>query len=406
MLIREPLVHATYYYLREGSGESSARGYERHTIFVEDAHRMLQSVAGWLAMPAPTLPAIAQWEAPAPSEAVQVMQMGELRGQTNAYAWMAVYVLRNMLLLNVAISRAGEHEQTVWPMLEEALGRSPTTPTWLHTARYWCGVAPRPPIELEHDHLTPMQTPFGVLCRGQSAASHVLVYPDARTEQRANAFLNSLAMKLDWYPVQAHYCLESYEDHVSSSARAQRDALDKVSQAVQPRKTQNGGDRPGSLAALHSRLSTLETAHDYALNDLAATEQAAREMQNLAAGYRLKLMECGLWDAAPTVWQSQVAELELLHARIAADVRYIETTARRMEILLDTLQTRVMLLNADRERWLAYVVAAFGVALLAVLVVDTSLTRVLLRLVALAVVAGIVWMAWQMWQRRGGDTAA
>jgi hypothetical protein len=40
-----------------------------------------------------------------------------------------------------------------------------------------------------------------------------------------------------------------------------------------------------------------------------------------------------------------------------------------------------------------------GLSLLAVLIADTSLTRVAIRLVALAVVAGIVWLAWQSWLR-------
>ncbi len=135
-------------------------------------------------------------------------------------ALLGAYALRNMLLLRVIVMRSGDHEQTVWPMLDEILSGTPTTPSWLHTTRYWCGVAPRPPEDLEQERLQAIKTAFGVLCLGNGTRPHVLVYPDARTESRANIFLSSLAAELDWYTVQARYRREALrESRVGGRAR-------------------------------------------------------------------------------------------------------------------------------------------------------------------------------------------
>ena len=53
MLIREPLVHATYYYLHEAPGDSPARRQDRHAAFVEDVQRIQNALTGWLSMSAP-----------------------------------------------------------------------------------------------------------------------------------------------------------------------------------------------------------------------------------------------------------------------------------------------------------------------------------------------------------------
>ena len=45
MIIREPLVQATYYYLREAPGDSPARRQDRHQTFATDVYRTLQSLS-------------------------------------------------------------------------------------------------------------------------------------------------------------------------------------------------------------------------------------------------------------------------------------------------------------------------------------------------------------------------
>jgi hypothetical protein len=397
MMIREPLVQATYYYLREAPGDSPARRQDQHEAFVTDVYRTMQSLSGWLALTVPDMPTISVWEAEPPHHVQPLMETGVLEGRTNASAQLGAYALRNMLLLRVVVSRSGDHEQTVWSMLNETLSNTPTTPSWLHTTRYWCAVAPRPPEDLEQERLQPVKTAFGVLCLGNEMHSHLLVYPDARTQSRANAFLSTLAPELDWYPVQARHRREAYESHASTAVRNQQRALDQVTQAAQTWTTPAG--RIQALTPLHAELDALEAVYADMLADLQTTNAAAQGMHTLAAEYRLMLMQHGLWDAAPTVWQAQVAALEETQAQIEADVQHIDTTLRRIELMIGMNQTRATLLQGERERFLIYLVSLLGLALLAVLIADTSLTRMAIRLAALAVAVGIVWGGWQAWLR-------
>jgi hypothetical protein len=399
MIIREPLVHATYYYLRESPGESPARRHDRHEAFVSDTRRILRSISGWLALPEPLLPELPIWNVDAPSCAHELMQTGELQGRINASAWLYAYVLRNMLLLRVVVARAGEYEQTVWPLLDESLGEPPTTPSWLHVTRYWCGLAPRPPEDLEQDRSLPIHTPFGVLCLGQAQVSHLLVYPDARTEQRASSFLEILAPELDWYTVQARYCLDRYENHASTLARARQYALDQVVQSMQSGPKPDERHRLNSLAPLRAELGSLEAAYRDALTDLDVTGASAQELQQLSAGYHLKLMQSGLWDAAPSVWQAQIGQLTQVRTQLEADMQHINASLRHMNLMIQTLHIRIALLQGERDRLLIYLIAALGLAILAVLVADTNLGRVAIRLLALAVVVGLVWIGWQVWLR-------
>lgn len=398
MLIREPLVHAVYFYLREAPGDNPDRRRDRHAAFVSDTQRMLQSVSGWLAMAPPAIPEIPVWHSAPPHSPQPIMQTGELQGKTNASAWLTAYALRNMLLLRVVVSRPGEHDVNVWSMLDESLGNAPTTPSWLSTTRYWCGLAPRPPEDLEHDRLMPIKTPFGVLLLGQAHTPHLLVYPDARTEHRATQFLRSLASQLDWYTVQARYSLEQYENRVTNVTRTQQQALEQVSQSVQA--WWNVGRRPDrlrSLAPLHNQLDTLEKTYEHVLSDLAATRGAAQQVRGLMAEYRLTLMQSGLWDAAPSVWEAQVDSLSSIQGQIEADVAYIDTMLRRTDLMIRGLQTRIALLQGERERLLVYIIAVLGMSILAVLVADVSLSRMVIRVLALAFVMGVVWTAWQTW---------
>lgn len=397
MNIREPLVHATYFYLREAPGDSPARRLERHESFVADARHRLQSLAGWLAMPEPTLPPIPAWETEGPAQLQPLMQTGQLAGRTNASALVAAYALRNMLLLRVIIARAGEHDQTVWSMLDAALGESPATPSWLHTARYWCAVAPRPPEDLEHERLQPVKTPFGVLCLGQDEQPHLLVYPDARTESRANVFLGSLAAQIDWYAVQARYRLDAYMDRASNATRQQQQALDRVAQVAH---WGDGTEQRLLLGLLHTELDMLELTYRDMLADLSATRAAAQDVRALIAGYRAALMRHGLWDAAPTVWEAQTASLAAMHSRIDADVQYVDAALRQVELVMRIMQTRISLSHGAREQVLVYLVGVIGFAALAVLVADTNLARLAVRLVALVVAAGIAWGGWRMGRSR------
>jgi hypothetical protein len=397
MIIREPLVQATYYYLREAPGDSPARRQDRHQTFVTDVNRTLQSLSNWLALTAPEMRAIPVWEAEPPHSIQPLMDSGVLEGRTNVSALLGAYALRNMLLLRVIVMRSGEYEQTVWPMLDERLSAVPTTPSWLYTTRYWCGVAPRPPEDLEQERFQAIKTAFGVLCLGSETHPHLLVYPDARTETRANQFLGSLAAELDWYTVQARYRRDVYESHASAVVRDQRRAIEQVTHTSQAWTAPAGQMRP--LMPLHGDLDALEAAYADMLADMQTTSAAAQDMRALAAEYRLKLMQNGIWDAAPTVWQAQVAYLEEAYTRIEADVQHIDATLRRIELMIGTIQARATLLQGERERFLIYLVGLLGIALLTVLVVDTSLSRMAIRLVALAVVAGVVWGGWRRWLR-------
>jgi hypothetical protein len=309
-------------------------------------------------------------------------------------------VLRNMLLLRVVIMRAGDHPQTVWSMLDEALGDAPTTTlSWLHTARYWCGVAPRPPEEFEQDRQRAIKTPFGVLCLGGATTPHLLVYPDARTEKRAGAYLKSLAAQLEWYPVQARFRLQRYTDYAANAARNQQRALEQVTRSAQFWSVPQDEHRLRSLNPLQVDLDMLESTYASVLSDLTATRGAAQEVRALMSEYRLQLMQSGLWDIAPSVWEAQVAGLAGVQAQIEDDVQHIDSTLRRLELLIQMLQTRVSLLQSERERVLIYLVALLGLAVVAVLVADTSLTRMGMRLLALAAVVAGVGFAWQRWLR-------
>jgi hypothetical protein len=284
-------------------------------------------------------------------------------------------------------------------MLDESLGNPPAAPTWLHTTRYWCAVAPRPPEDLEQERSLPIKTPFGVLCLGQGGTPHLLVYPDARTENRASMYLGSLASQLDWYPVQSRYQIREYDNRVSGSVRNQQNALETVAHSIQDWSAPGIQKRLRSLAPLQTGLNMLELSYEHVVEDRATTEAVTQHLQSLVLEYRLTLMQSGLWDAAPTVWQAQVDQLELIHTRLETDLRYIDATLHRVELMVQTVQTRAMLLQGERERLLVYMIAAFGIAILAVLVADTSLGNVLVRLLALVIVAAVVWIGWQRWLR-------
>ncbi len=400
MLIREPLVHATYYYLRETPGDSPARREDRHAAFVEDVERIQNTLTGWLSMPEAVSLLIAPWEGEGPPTAQPLMKAAELRGQVNASAWLQAFVLRNMLLLRVVLLRAGEHEQTAWTMLDEALGMPPTLPSWLQTVRYWCGMAPRTPEDLEQERSLPIKTPFGVLSLGHGETPHLLVYPDQRTETRANSFLRSLAPQLDWYPIQARYRLEQYTNHAAMAVRNQQQALEQVIQSVQYWSTPHEPQRLRSLLPLQADLDLLETTYGNVLSDLAMTRAAAQEVKLLMTDYRLLLMQSGLWDAAPSVWEARVSSLAELQAQIAHDEQHIDVTLRRLDVMMRTLQTRLALLQGERERILVYLVGVLGLAILAVLVADANLSQVGLHLLALVIVAALVFAAWQFWLRR------
>ncbi|HML21025.1 MAG TPA: hypothetical protein PKD09_05215 [Aggregatilinea sp.] len=405
MIIREPRVHATYYYLREVSGESPARRQARHDEFVADMQAMHQAMTGWLAMPAPDLPPVPTWEAAAPSSPHVILETGVLAGRTNASACMVAHVLRNMLLLHIIVERAGDHEQDVWSMLDASLGNMPTTPSWIYTTRYWCGIASRPPEDLEEARSQPIRTPYGVLCLGQDSLPNLLIYPDARTGERADGFLTTLATEIDWYSVEARHRLETYEDMAARSTRVQQTALDQVAHSVRDWTAPQGPDRMRSLMPLQADLEMLETTQTGMLADRAATEASAREVQALARQLRLALMHSGLWDAAPTVWEARVAAVEQVRDHIEADLHHIDLALQRTQLMLHSLQTRVTLLQTERERMLFYLVGALGLALIAVLVVDSDIVTMLIRLVVLVLIAGGGWWAWQRRGPSGGTPA-
>ncbi len=401
MIVRDPLVCATYYYLRETHDDTAARSQERHAAFVDETRRMLSALAGWLALPVPEMPTPAAWDRhqnpfePHPLMATQTMQ-----GRTNASAVLRTYALRNMLLLRVIIARGGEHEQAVWEMLDEALGMAPTTESWLQTTRYWCAVAPRPPEDLEYARAQPIHAPFGVLCLGHGDNAHLLVYPDARTESRATGFLATLAPRLDWFPVQARYRLDSYAQRVSGSARVQRQALEHVAQSAQTweRPAQRGVLQ--SPSPLHDELDALEALHRTVIDDLAATYADMREVRALATEYRLELMQCGLWNAAPTVWQAEVSTVAAMEAQIDADVQHINATLRRIEFLLSGVQARATVQHSERTQFFAYLAALLGVAILVMLIAESNLSRVAIRLLVLALLAVVGGGGWWFLQRR------
>jgi hypothetical protein len=160
-----------------------------------------------------------------------------------------------------------------------------------------------------------------------------------------------------------------------------------------------GRPRLHSLIPLQEQLQTLEATYERVLDDLAATKSTAQELRVLTADYRLTLMQSGLWDAAPSLWESRVATLANMQHQIESDVYYIDATLRRIELLMRGIQTRISLLQSERERLLYYTVLAVGVAALAVLIADPNLTRVIVRLGALVLVALVVWAGWRAWLR-------
>jgi hypothetical protein len=399
MIVRDALVQSTYYYLRAASNDNPARRADRHQAFVDELDQMLRSLSGWLSIPTPSLPAITMWEDDPPLDPHLLVQCGELQGRVNASGWLYAYVLRDMLLMRVVVARPGEHDQTVWSMLDESLSNPPIAASWLHTTRYWCGIAPRPPEDLEQERSLPIKTPFGVLCLGHGATPHLLVYPDARTESRASMYLGSLASQLDWYPVQSRYQVREYDNRIAGSVRNQQNALETVAHSIQDWSTPGIQKRLRSLAPLQTGLNMLEMAYEHVVEDRTTTEAVTQHLESLVLEYRLTLMQSGLWDAAPTVWQAQVDQLELIHTRLGNDLRYIDATLRRVEMMIRTVQTRTMILQGERERLLVYMIAVFGVAILAVLVADTNVGNVLVRLLALVIIGAAVWIGWQRWLR-------
>lgn len=398
MLIREPMVQATHFYLRAAPDDNEARRRERYEAFAGDVRHQLAALAGWLALPAPALPTVPFWQGAPPDEPRLLVTLEPLRGLSNATASLCAYVLRNMFVLRLTVTRAGEHDQGAWALLDDVLNRPPNTPSWLHMTRYWCGIAPRLPEDLEQGGI---KTHFGVLSLGNGEQPNVLVYPDVRTQTRAEWFLSQQALQLDWYPVMARYRLDIYSDHASRAARQQQAALDRVLRATQ---TWGPPSRlPRALMPLQAELDTLETTYREALADLAQTHAAAHELRVLAAEYRLALMRSGLWDTAPTVWEARARRLELLHAQVEADLHYVEDALQRIDLAFRVLNTRAALLQNERERLLMGMIALIGLALVGVLVVDTDPARLALRLAALLllVLAG-VW-GW-FWSRRGGGS--
>ncbi len=388
MNIREPQVHATLYY--------SGRGADR-PAFEADAQRVMTLLAGWLSLPTPPqLPPLADPDSAPPDRLAPLLDMEPIVGRTNATVRVAAYRLRSLLLLRIVLARPGDHEPGVWSMMEEALGPVPTASTWLYTARYWSAMAPRPPEELERDHFTPLKTPFGVLCLGRADHAHLLIYPDARTEARAAAFLRSDAPALDSYPVEARVTLERYADHASQRVRQQQQALDRLTQAAQTW----GAPRQwlGALAPAPAEIDTLQTTYHDLLGDLQRTRGHAQLIRALATEYRYRLIDSGLWDAGPSVWEAQLARLDNMAAQIEGDAQHIEAGLRQIDVIGRSLQTRSLLLLGERERLLILVVALLGLAGLVVLVADTDPMLMLVRLLALALLGGGLWLIYRRWQ--------
>ena len=398
MLIREPMVQATHFYLREASDDNEARRRERHEAFASDVCHHLEALAGWLALPAPVLPPIPVWQGAPPDEPRLLVAAEPLRGLSNATASLSAYILRNMFALRLTVTRAGEHDQGAWAMLDDVLNRPPHTPSWLSMTRYWCGIAPRLPEDLEQGGI---KTYFGVLSLGNGEQPHVLVYPDARTQARAEWFLGQQALQLDWYLVMARYRLDTYTDHASRAARQQQAALDRVLRAAQTWGPASNLTGRSALVPLQVELDTLESTYREVLADLTHTHAAAHELRTLAAEYRLALMRSGLWDSAPTVWEARAQRLELWHAQVEADLRYVEEALQRIDLAFRALNTRAALLQNERERLLMGLIAVIGLALIAVLVVDTNPVRLVLRLLVLIALALAGWWGWRRWSRRG-----
>ncbi|MBI5959664.1 MAG: hypothetical protein HY866_13060, partial [Chloroflexi bacterium] len=112
------------------------------------------------------------------------------------------------------------------------------------------------------------------------------------------------------------------------------------------------------------------------------------------------LMQSGLWEAAPTVWDAQVAAIGEIQSEIERNADYISQTLQQMDTTLRLIQTRTNLLQTERERLLIYLVTLIGLAGLVVLIVDTSLAQMGVRLLALGIAVGLIWGLWRFGQRR------
>ncbi len=402
MIVRDPLVYATSYYLRAEPDDTAARRMARQEAFAEELQRMARHVAGWLALPAPELPALPLWEGDAPHTLQQVLAVQTLQGQAGLSAALSAYVLRNMWLLRVIVARNGEHPPSVWEQLDAALDGAPVAESWLHTARYWCGMAPRPPEELAETRAQAVQAAFGVLCLGREAQPHVLVYPDARTRNRANVFLRTLAPRLDWYGVQARHRLDLYTDRAATAARRQRQALERVSQAAQVWETPTPAWRLGAstLAAAQAELGALEALYRDVSDDLRSTRAAAAELRALADEYRLLLMQNGLWAAAPTVWEAETEALRALATPVEADVYHVEATLQRLDFLARTFQARLAARQGEQLRQLGMWGLALGVLLILVVLASAELGRALVRLLVLGALVALSGAAWWAWRAR------
>ena len=191
MLIREPMVQATHFYLREAPGDNDARRRDRHDAFVTDARRQLEALAGWLALPAPALPAIPAWQGAPPDEPQPLVAVAPLQGLTNATAVLAAYALRNMLVLRLAVMRAGEHDQNTWAMLDQVLNRPPNTPTWLDMTRYWCGMLRARPKTSNRSACRRSRRISACSAWAASPAAHAGLPRRAHTQTRADLFLRA-----------------------------------------------------------------------------------------------------------------------------------------------------------------------------------------------------------------------
>ena len=402
MIVRDPLIYATSYYLRAEPDDTAARRAARQATFAEELERVAHHLAGWLALPAPELPTLPAWEGEGPRTLHQVVAVQTLQGQAGLSAALSAYMLRNMWLLRVIVARSGEHTPDVWEQLDAALDGDGTAECWLHTARYWCGMAPRPPEPLADERAQPVQAAFGVLCLGRDAQPHVLVYPDARTRNRANAFLRTLAPRLDWYAVQARHRLDVYTDRAATAARRQQQALERVDRSAQLWEAPASAWRLGmsTLAPVQAELAALETLHRDVSDDLRNTRAAAAELRALADEYRLLLMQNGLWAAAPTVWEAEVEALRALAAPVEADVYHVEATLQRLDFLARTFQARLVARQSEQVRQFGMWGMALGVLLILALLASADLGRTLVRLIVLSALAALMGAAWWAWRGR------
>lgn len=408
MIVRDPLIHATSYYLRAEAGESAARRAARRELFAEELRRVARQLAGWLALPAPQLPTLPTWEGDGPRTLQLVLEAQALQGPSGFSAALSAYVLRNMWLLRVIVARNGEYAPEVWEQLDAVLNGAPPAESWLHTVHYWCGMAPRPPEELAETRTQSVQATFGVLCLGHETQPHVLVYPDARARHRANAFLRTLAPRLDWYTVQARHRLSAYTDHAAIAARRQEQALERVSQAARLWEIPFPAWRLGTsaLASFQAELSALETLHREVNEDLRHTRAVAAELHALADEYRLLVMQHGLWAAAPTVWEAETEALRALARQVETDTHHVEATLRRLDFLAHTFQARLAVRQSEQIRQLGVWGVALGAVLLGVMLASAELGQTLVRLVVLGALLALIGAAWWAWRTQNRPGAS